>query len=53
MEHALSEQDRARLYFLQEQMKDRISSQNSPEDIRLVANVVMEICRILSQMEKH
>jgi hypothetical protein len=52
MEHALNEQDRARLYFLQKQIKDRISK-NCPEDIRLVPTVVIEICQILSKMEKH
>jgi len=33
MEHALNENDRARLYFLQEQMKDRINVENSSEDL--------------------
>jgi hypothetical protein len=53
MEHVLNENDRARLYFLQEKMKDRIDVENSSEDFRLVATTVMEICRILSRMEKH
>jgi len=53
MEHALNEHDRARLYFLQEQIKDRVLGENSSEELRLVASIVMEICRILSGMEKH
>jgi hypothetical protein len=53
MEHALNENDRARLYFLQEQMKDWIDAENCSEDLRLVVSTVMEICRILSRMEKH
>jgi len=51
VEHALNENDRARLYFLQEQMKDRIDVENSSEYLRLVVATVMEICRILSRME--
>jgi hypothetical protein len=53
MEHALNEHDQARLYFLQEQIKDRIRGENSPEELRLVASTVMEICRILSGLEKY
>lgn len=53
MEFCLSEQDRARLYFVQEQIKDRIiNNKKSSEDVRLLANVVMDICRILSKIEK-
>lgn len=53
MEFCLSEQDRARLYFVQEQIKDRIINNNkSSEDVRLLATVVMDICRILSKIDR-
>ncbi len=53
MDYCLSEQDRARLYFVQEQIKDRIiNSKKSSEELRLLATVVMDICRILSKIEK-
>jgi hypothetical protein len=53
MEYALNEQDRARLYFLREQIKDRVLGENNSEELRLVVSTVMEICQILSGMEKH
>ena len=53
MEHALNEQDRARLYFLREQINDRIVDKGCSEDLRPVASTVMEICQILSKMEKN
>jgi hypothetical protein len=53
MEHALNEHDRARLYLLREQIKDRVVDKNCPEDLRLVATTVMEICQMLQRMEKH
>ncbi|MGD0954365.1 MAG: hypothetical protein ABR985_18565 [Methanotrichaceae archaeon] len=53
MEYALNEQDRARLYFLQEQIKDRVLGENCSEELRLVTGTVMEICRILSGLEKY
>ncbi len=53
MTYCLNEQDRARLYFVQEQIKDRIiNNKKSSEEIRLLATVVMDICRILSKIEK-
>ncbi len=49
----MSEQDRARLYFVQEQIKDRIiNNRKTSEEMRLLATVVMDICRILSKIEK-
>jgi hypothetical protein len=53
MEYALNEHDRARLYFLGEQIKDRIVGKDCSEDLRLVATAIMEICQILSKMEKN
>ena len=53
MDYCLSEQDRARLYFVQEQIKDRIiNNKKSSEEIRLIATVLMDICRILSKIDK-
>jgi hypothetical protein len=40
MEHALNEQDRARLYFIREQINDRIVGKGCSEDLRLVASTV-------------
>jgi len=53
MEYALNEHDRARLYFVREQINDRIVGKGCSEDLRLVASAVMEICQILSKMEKN
>ena len=53
MEYALNEHDRARLYFLGEKIKDRIIGKDCSEDLRLVATAIMEICQILSKMEKN
>lgn len=51
--YCLNEQDRARLYFVQEHIKDRIIiNKKSSEELRLIATIVMEICRILSKIEK-
>ncbi len=38
---------------MQEQIKDRIiNNKKSSEDVRLLANAVIDICRILSKIER-